>query len=162
MYKVKRLSLKPQAFLFDAMPKILCPLCFPLIQSQKVIAKLFNAFSLIKVLNCLEGKYFLINCFPDLYTEQISYREILHVTQKTGLTRDQLHTLFQTLDLEDHEVENAERNADTRDVKLQAAKVLNYWRTTKGRAATKEAILEALEECEYLGAIEILMQQWNM
>ena len=65
------------------------------------------------------------------------------------------------LDIPDHEVENAERNADTRDVALQADKVLQHWLTIRGSAATKWAILKALNECGYEGAIEFLLEQWK-
>ena len=100
--------------------------------------------------------------FPDPFTETITGKEIFQVAENAGLTRNKLHKLFKVLDIPDREVENAERNADTRDVVLQADKVLQHWRTIRGSAATKWAILEALEECGYVGAIEILRRLWDM
>ena len=91
----------------------------------------------------------------------ITDREIFQVAARAGLNSDQLHYLYMALDLPDHEVENAERNANTTDVVLRARKVLLHWRTTRGSAATKQAILEALEVCGYVGAIEFLLEQWT-
>ena len=92
----------------------------------------------------------------------ITDREIFQIAERAGLTSSQLHKLFKALDLPDNEVENAERNADTKDVALQADKVLHHWRNTRGRTATKQAILRALEECEYEDAIEFLLKEWSM
>ena len=60
------------------------------------------------------------------------------------------------------EIENAKRLADINDFKLQAANVLRSWRETNGNAATKEAIINALEECQLYDAIEILQEKWNL
>ena len=92
----------------------------------------------------------------------ITDREIFQVAVRAGLNSDQLHILYMALDLPDHEVENAERNANTTDVAIRARKVLLHWRTIRGSTATKQAILEALQECGYGGAIELLLEQWNI
>ena len=91
----------------------------------------------------------------------ITEREIFQVAGRAGLKSDQLHYLYLALDLLDHEVENAEQNADTKDVALRANKVLVYWRTTRGSKATKEVILKALEECGYVDVFEFLLEQWT-
>ena len=97
-----------------------------------------------------------------LCSEKLSDREIRDVAQKTGLDRNQLKNLYKELDLPDNVVENAERNADTRDVNLQADKVLHHWRATKGREANKQAILDALEGCNFKEAIEFLTKEWEI
>ena len=84
------------------------------------------------------------------------------VTHKSGLTRNQLTNLYQELGLKANEIENAERNADTNDVQLQAYKVLHHWRSTKGGEATKGAILKALKECEYKEAMDELIKKWDI
>ena len=97
-----------------------------------------------------------------LCTGKVSDREIRDVARKAGLTRSQLKNLYKELGLADHEVENAERNADTADGTLQADKVLHHWRTTRGCDANKQAILDALKECNYEEAIAFLTEKWEI
>ena len=85
-----------------------------------------------------------------LNTEQISNKDILVIAVKLGLTGNQLIKLYLLLGLEDHDIENASRNAETQDVQLRAVKVLKHWREIKGKDATRSAILTSMEDCSEL------------
>ena len=56
---------------------------------------------------------------------------------------DELHHLFYNLGISKRDVEHAEKSADTSDTRLKAMAVLVWWRKTKGKDATLEALLEA-------------------
>ena len=64
--------------------------------------------------------------------------------------------------LEENEIENAKKNSDTTDIKLQAASVLRYWRKSRGNDATRQAVITALETCGYNEAVEMLKEKWKM
>ena len=88
--------------------------------------------------------------------EQISVKDIGDVTSNARLQQSHLKNLYVELGLEANEIENAERNADTNDVKLQAASVLLSWRRSRGSDATRQAIIEALVKCRCREAVMIL------
>ena len=94
--------------------------------------------------------------------ETVSDKDIRDVTSNAGLQNSDLEDLFVELQLQADEIENAKRLADTRDFKLQAATVLRFWRQTNGSAATKQAIINALEECQLYDAVDILNEKWNL
>ena len=66
------------------------------------------------------------------------------------------------LGLPPDEIENAKRLADTKDFKLEAVSVLRSWRKTNGSAATKQAIIRALKECQYLQTVDMLCGKWGL
>ena len=76
------------------------------------------------------------------------------------LKRDELHYLFEALDIDYREIEKAQYEADTNDVNLQAKNVLRKWKQKIGKKATRNAILEALKECKFTSAIEELQKTW--
>ena len=92
----------------------------------------------------------------------MSDKDIFDITNKTKLLHSDLHNLFSELGIEDTDVENAERIADSRDFKLQAKKVLKMWRTKNGRNATRKAVIDALMECGLVEAKEILEEKWGL
>ena len=67
--------------------------------------------------------------------------EFRDVTNELG--PDELHHLFHNLGISQRDIEHAERSADTPDTRLKARAVLIWWKQTKGRDATLEALLEA-------------------
>ena len=63
------------------------------------------------------------------------------VTNELG--PDELQHLFHNLGIPQRDIEHAEKSADTTDTRLKARAVLRRWKQTKGRAATREVLLEA-------------------
>ena len=94
--------------------------------------------------------------------EQVSDRDILDITSKTNLLYADLQHLFHTLDMSDPEIENAERNTDSRDVLLRANKVLKVWRMKNGKNAYRRRILDALLVCGLVDAKETLEKTWSL
>ena len=94
--------------------------------------------------------------------EKMSEKDIDDVTQTTRLLFPDLNNLFVKLGLQKHEIEKAKKNADTTDVKLQAASVLHSWRNIRGSDATRQAIITALKSRRYIEAVEILQEKWGM
>ncbi|XP_072016289.1 NLR family CARD domain-containing protein 4-like [Amphiura filiformis] len=94
--------------------------------------------------------------------EKVSSSDINDVVYRAKLGRDQQQHLFRQLGIPSPDVENAERRADTRDFKLQAIKVLESWRQTNGEKATRRAIIDALKECGFIEAEEIIEKQWSL
>ena len=92
----------------------------------------------------------------------MSDKDILDIASRTKLQHADLHNLFLELGIDDADVENAERMADSRDFKLQANKVLKMWRTSNGRNATRRAVINALMECGLVEAKEILEEKWGL
>ena len=93
--------------------------------------------------------------------EQVSDRDIRDITSKTGLLHADLQRLFHALNMTHAEIQNAERNTDSRDIILQARRVLNDWRMKNGRNACRRRIVEALLECNLVDAKEILEATWG-
>ena len=60
-----------------------------------------------------------------------------------ALGPDELQHLFHNLGISQQDIEHAERSADTADTRLKAWAVLNWWKQTKGKDATCEALFEA-------------------
>ena len=56
---------------------------------------------------------------------------------------DELRHLFHNLGISQRDIEHAEKSADTNDTRLKARAVLVWWKKTKGKAATREALFEA-------------------
>ena len=94
--------------------------------------------------------------------EQISEKDINEVTENARLQHSDLENLFTVIGLQENEIEKAKRNANTTDIKLQAANVLRSWRKSRGNDATRQALISALETCKYNEAVEILKEKWNM
>ncbi|XP_072025580.1 uncharacterized protein [Amphiura filiformis] len=94
--------------------------------------------------------------------EQVSDKDISKVTSKVGLTRDQFKKMYRELGITACNIENAERTADTNDVQLQAAKVLEDWRSANGKDASRRAIIGALKECGFNNAVEKLSTVWGL
>ena len=57
---------------------------------------------------------------------------------------------------------NAVYSTGTRDVIVNARKVLELWRDQKGHLATRQAILEALDGCGNRNAREQLEETWKL
>ena len=93
--------------------------------------------------------------------EKLSDKDILDII-KAKLSRAELHRLFLELGISDTDVENAERIADSRDIGLQANKVLKMWREKIGKNATRRRIINALTECSFMDAKEILEEKWSL
>ena len=94
--------------------------------------------------------------------EKVSDKDISAITYKTKLQHAELHFLFYELGIADADVENAKRMADSKDFRLQANKVLQMWRTKNGKNATRNAIIDALTECDLKEAKEILEEEWTL
>ena len=92
----------------------------------------------------------------------MSDRDIRDITSKIKLEHADLQRMFHALDMTHAEIENAERNTDSRDVTLQARRVLIEWRKKNGRNACKRRILDALLECDLVDAKETLEATWSL
>ena len=92
----------------------------------------------------------------------MSDRDIQDITSKIGLLHADLQCLFHALDMSDSEIENAARYVDSRDVTLQARRVLIEWRMKNGRDASRRKILDALLECDLVDAKETLEKTWSL
>ena len=93
--------------------------------------------------------------------DQLSDKDIWDIASKTNLLHADLQRLFHALDMSDPEIENAERNTDSKDIALRARKVLKVWRMKNGRNACRRRILDALLECSLVDAKEILEKTWS-
>ena len=93
---------------------------------------------------------------------KLSEKDIVELTNNTRLQSSDLMKLFILLGLQQNEIEKAKKNADTTDVTLQAASVLQYWRKSRGIDATRQVIITALKKCGYIEAVEILQEKWTM
>ena len=74
---------------------------------------------------------------------------------------DDLKKLFQALDIDYRDVEKAEKNADTTDTDTRAWHVLRLWQKRLGKGAKRSCILDALEKCNNIDALEQLEATWN-
>ena len=92
----------------------------------------------------------------------MSDQDIQDVANKAELTRPQLLNLYTALKVTESDIENQERIADTRDFKIQAQFVLRHWRQINGESATRKVLLEALQECGYIQAKQILEKKWEV
>ena len=94
--------------------------------------------------------------------EQVSENDINEVTKNARLQQSDLENLFIGLGMEANEIENAKKNSGTTDIKLQAASVLRSWRKSRGKDATRQAVITALETCGYTEAVQRLQEKWKM
>ena len=92
----------------------------------------------------------------------VSDKDIRDVASKAELTHAELRHLYGELELSQADIENQERMADTRDFMLQAEHVLKHWRQKTGKEATKEKLLDTLQECKLNRAKGILEEKWNL
>ena len=92
----------------------------------------------------------------------MSDKDVREVASKAELTYPELHHLYGMLDIAKSDIENQERIADTKDFTIQAQFVLRHWRQINGDRATRKVILEALTECGYSRANEILKRKWEI
>ena len=70
-----------------------------------------------------------------------SQADFCDITNKLG--PNQLQHLFHNLGISQRDIEHAEVSANTSDTRLKARAVLRWWKQTKGRDATREALFEA-------------------
>ena len=72
-----------------------------------------------------------------------------------------IQRLFSALNMEEIEVEKAKRNADSNDVDLMGRAVLVFWKKTRGRDATRQAMLKAMDGYHDPQAKGKLIQRWQ-
>ncbi|XP_072015013.1 NLR family CARD domain-containing protein 4-like [Amphiura filiformis] len=94
--------------------------------------------------------------------EKVSDSDIKDIASNATLLHNQLRHLFVELGIKAPDVENAECRIETRDFQLQAIEVLQFWRQSNGEKATRRAIIEALGECHFCDAKEILEKKWSI
>ena len=92
-------------------------------------------------------------------TTEVSRKDIATVVK--FLAPVDLQNLYEALDIPKREVQKAEASASISDVDLKAKDVLRQWKQKRGKLATRQAILDALEECENLEAKEKLEKEWT-
>ena len=92
----------------------------------------------------------------------MSDKDIQDIASKAELTYSELHHLYGELDIAQSDIENQERIAETKDFTIQAQFVLRRWRQINGDNATRKVILEALTECRFNRANEILKRKWEI
>ena len=96
-----------------------------------------------------------------IFLETVSDSDIQDVARKADLTYAELHNLYGELGIPQSDIENQERIAKTTDFKVQAVHVLRHWWQTKGTHATRNVILNALQECKYNRAKATLEEKWG-
>ena len=89
-------------------------------------------------------------------------KDINAVVSKAKLFKDDLDRLFNDLNIEPQDIERAKHSAGTNDVGLQAIRVLKEWRQSKGRDATRQEIITALQLNNRADAVQILCKRWKM
>ena len=72
-----------------------------------------------------------------------------------------IQRLFSALNMDKIEVEKAKRNADSNDVDLMGRAVLVFWKKTRGRDATRQAIFKAMDAYHDSQAKGKLIQRWQ-
>ena len=82
-------------------------------------------------------------CLGDGIASESNFDDIIQI-----LRPNEIHKLFHELGIRQHEIEKAERGANTDDVDLKARAVLRWWKKTNGKKATRDVILEALAKCQ--------------
>ena len=85
--------------------------------------------------------------------EKMSENDIQDVTSKAGLNHKDLENLILQLNL---------LVSDVKHFKYQAASVLETWHRIKGQAATKQALITALEKCGCYDAVDYLKEKWGL
>ena len=95
---------------------------------------------------------------PGLHS-QITDRDIIDVAHL--LNSSTLEILYIFLDLSAEDIEKAKQEAGN-SINLQAKNVMQFWRQTKGRSATREAMLTALDKSKNRNAMEKLEQRWDV
>ena len=73
---------------------------------------------------------------------------------------DEMKFLYDEIGLESRDVEKAETEANTTKPTLKARRVLLEWRKIKRHSATRESVLEALNKCGSIKAMDELQQTW--
>ena len=81
---------------------------------------------------------------------------------KLSLDYNDFQKLYGELQIPSHEVANAIHSTGTRDVIINARKVLELWCRLRGHVATRQAILEALDGCGNRNAREQLEETWKL
>ena len=84
---------------------------------------------------------------------KVTEQDIRKVTDDLG--PDELQFLFHNLDIEQRDIDVAEKEADTTNPRLKARAVLRWWMKTKGKDATREALDEAKEKALLQGNINL-------
>ena len=118
---------------------------------------------MVSIINNTQKHVIIIVVFQFCFVgkEKVSDRDIRNITRKAKLKHADLQRMFHALDMTHAEIENAERNTDSRDVTLRARRVLIEWRKKNGRNACRRRILDALLECDLVEAKEILEATWD-
>lgn len=103
----------------------------------------------------------LVNFFLHIViTGPISEEDIRNIVRQ--LDRAELQNLYFTLGIQARDIEHAEMSTGTTNTDLKAISVLRWWKKGKGHSATREAVLKALQNCEYLNATEALKALWGV
>ena len=97
--------------------------------------------------------------FLKFHADKVTSRDIGDVIRLLGT--DDFHELFHALDINDSDIEKEKKNADSAHPGQQARAVFNFWIKTKGKEATRQAILGALERCGNIEDKEILEDIWD-
>ena len=92
----------------------------------------------------------------------VSAGDIDFVTHRATLTNDQLERLFQILDLTEDEILAAKNKTTAVDFKLKATSVLKFWKAKEEVKATRRAIINALNDCEYSVAVGKVKTKWGI
>ena len=96
--------------------------------------------------------------------EQVSDKDISDVISKTKLSVSDLNQVFLELGMSQTDIDNIKH--DARDhgesVKMQARRVLREWRQSYGKAATRQAVITALNNVKRTDAVQTLQSQWGM
>ena len=93
-------------------------------------------------------------------TGKISEKDILAVAKTIGTLED-VALFYTRLGMTENEITGAEQEANTTNPDMKARKVLLKWRQSKGKAATRHAIIVAMEAEKWTHSIETIQEEWN-
>ena len=99
---------------------------------------------------------------PFTGTSMLSDKDILLITHKADLKKEDLDYLFAQLEIPVANQDNSRRNADATDFKLESLRILHDWRQMKGNNATRSIIIESLKECDLTIAVQLLEKKWSL
>ena len=96
------------------------------------------------------------------FAVMVTDKDIQDVASKANLDYNQLQKLFVELEITQRDIEKQQRIAETKDYEIQAKHVLQFWRQTNGKLATRRKILDALMECTLIEAKDLLVDTWGI
>ena len=86
--------------------------------------------------------------------------DIISLVKKLGFA--DLYNLYKELTLTDEEVEDAQGQAVAPGKLAKAMAVFHKWQQNEGKAATKMALLRALQKCTLIDTMQKMQEEWEL